>query len=153
MRLALRCRLMIACAALTFAQVTTSRLEGTVNDPQAAAIVGADVRILNIATGQTFQAKSDERGYWTVPSMSTGTYRVSVSLQGFKTAVLEAVKIDAGVPATANITLELGSLAETVEVKGGAEILQTSTATVTSTMVGQQLHELPFTSRNITELI
>src|SRR5258706_10882450 len=110
MRFALRCLLMIACSALTFSQVTTSRLDGTVDDPQGAAIVGADVRILNIATGQTFQIKSDEHGYWTVPSMSTGTYRVAVSLQGFKTAVLEAVKIDAGVPATAYVTLEIGAL-------------------------------------------
>src|SRR5712692_9431060 len=110
MRFLTSCLLLIAGAAIAFSQVTTSRLEGTVTDPQAAAIVGADVRIVNIATGQTFEAKSDERGSWTVPSMSTGTYRVSVSLQGFKTAVLDAVKIDAGVPATANVTLEIGSL-------------------------------------------
>jgi len=145
--------LLTACVSAAFAQVTTSRLEGTVIDPQGAAIVGADVRIANIATGQNFEVKTDERGHWAVASLSTGAYRVSVTLQGFKTAVLDAVKIDAGVPATANISLELGSLAETVEVTGGAEALQTSTATVTSTMVGQQLHELPFTSRNITELI
>src|SRR5262249_30764320 len=43
--------------------------------------------------------------------------------------------------------------AETVEVQGGAEVLQTTSATVASTLVGRQLHELPFTSRNITELI
>ena len=63
------------------------------------------------------------------------------------------MKIDAGVPATANIRLEVGSLAETVEVSGGADVLQTQSATVTSTLVGRQLHELPFTSRNLTELI
>src|SRR5205823_319724 len=49
--------------------------------------------------------------------------------------------------------LEVGSVSETVEVTGGAEILQTETAALTSTLVGQQLHELPFTSRNLTELI
>src|SRR5260370_28184696 len=106
--------LLMASMAVMLSQVTTSRLDGTVTDPRGATIVGAEVRILNIATGQTFEAKSDDRGYWTVASMSTGTYRVSVSLQGFKTAVLESVKIDAGVPATANVTLEIGALAETV---------------------------------------
>ena len=44
-------------------------------------------------------------------------------------------------------------MAETVEVSGGADVLQTQSATVTSTLVGRQLHELPFTSRNLTELI
>ena len=50
-------------------------------------------------------------------------------------------------------SLEVGSLAETVEVAGRRRVLQTQSATVTSTLVGRQLHELPFTSRNLTELI
>ncbi|HEY6390066.1 MAG TPA: carboxypeptidase-like regulatory domain-containing protein, partial [Bryobacteraceae bacterium] len=147
------CLLIVACALCAFAQVTTSRLDGTVTDPQGAYVIGAEIRVLNVNTGQSFQNKTDERGYWVIPSMSTGMYKVSVSLQGFKTATADNVKIDAGVPATVNTMLELGSLTETVEVSSGAELLQTATATVTSTLVGRQLHELPFTSRNITELI
>jgi hypothetical protein len=81
----------------------------------------------------------------------TSLYTVTLSRQGFKTVTIENVKVDAGVPASANAKLEVGSLAETVEVSGGAEILQTQSATVTSTLVGRQLHELPFTSRNLTE--
>ncbi|HEV8146283.1 MAG TPA: carboxypeptidase regulatory-like domain-containing protein [Bryobacteraceae bacterium] len=144
--------LLIACAALALSQVT-SRLDGTVTDPQGAAVVGAQVRVSNAATGQNFEIKSDERGYWIVASLPTGIYKVTVSLQGFKTDVLDNIKLDAGVPATVNSTLQIGSLTETVEVQGGAEVLQTGTATLTSTLVGRQLHELPFTSRNITELI
>jgi Carboxypeptidase regulatory-like domain len=146
------CLLSIALIATAFSQ-TTSRLEGTVTDPQGAAVVGAQVTVINTATGQTFELKSDERGFWLFPSMATGLYRITVSLQGFKTEALENVKIDAGAPTTANATLQVGSVTETVEVTGGAEILQTATATVQSTLVGRQLHELPFTSRNITELI
>jgi hypothetical protein len=144
--------LLIACAALALSQVT-SRLDGTVTDPQGAAVVNAQVRVSNAATGQSFEIKSDERGYWSVVSLPTGIYKVTVSLQGFKTDVLDNIKLDAGVPATVNSTLQIGSLTETVEVQGGAEVLQTGTATLTSTLVGRQLHELPFTSRNITELI
>ena len=153
MRLAASCLLAFILTATVFSQVTTSRLDGTVTDPQGASVVGAQLRVINISTGQIFETKTDERGYWVIPAMSTGTYRVSVSLQGFKTATADNVKIDAGVPATVNTVLELGALTETVEVQGGAVMLQTETATVTSTLVGRQLHELPFTSRNITELI
>jgi Carboxypeptidase regulatory-like domain len=152
MRFLATCFLLIVLAATAFSQ-TTSRLEGSVTDPQGAAVVGAQVKVINTATGQTFDLKSDERGFWALPSMETGVYRVMVSLQGFKTEAIENIKIDAGAPTTANATLQVGSLTETVEVTGGAEILQTATATVQSTMVGRQLHELPFTSRNITELI
>lgn len=136
-----------------FGQVTTGRLEGTVMDPQGAAVPGAQVKVSNTQTGQNFSLVTDDRGLWVLPSMPTALYTVTVSQPGFKTVTIENVKVDAGVPATANAKLEVGSVAETVEVSGGAEILQTQSATVSSTLVGRQLHELPFTSRNLTELI
>ena len=136
-----------------FAQVTSGRLEGTVTDPQGAAVPGANVKVANTQTGQNFNILTDDKGLWALPSLPTALYTVTVSQPGFKTVTIENVKVDAGVPATANARLEVGSVAETVEVSGGADILQTQSATVTSTLVGRQLHELPFTSRNLTELI
>ena len=136
-----------------FAQVTTSRLEGTVTDPQGAMVPGAEIQVINPETGLVLRQVSNERGYWVIPSLPTATYQVTVTKKGFKKATVDRVKIDAGVPATVNVALVLGEMSQVVEVLGGAEVLQTATATVTSTMVGQQLHELPFTSRNLTELI
>jgi len=132
---------------------TTGRLEGTVSDPQGAAVPAAQIRVVNTQTGQTLSTITNERGYWVLPSMQTATFRVTASHAGFKTATVDSVKIEASLPATVNIGLEIGAVAETVEVSAGAEMLQTSVATVASTLVGRQLHELPFTSRNITELI
>jgi hypothetical protein len=147
--------LVICCLTIVsaLAQVTTGRIEGTVTDPQGAAVPGAAVKVGNAATGLMMTATADEKGIWVFPSMATSTYTVTVSRAGFKTVTIENVKVDAGVPATVNVKLDIGSLAETVEVQGGAEILQTQSATVTSVLVGRQLHELPFTSRNLTELI
>ncbi len=143
---------LVVATALT-AQVTTGRLEGTVTDTQKASVAGAHVSVTNRSTGPDIQTVTDEKGNWNVPSLDTALYAVSVTHPGFKTATFDNVKIDAGVPATLNVTLEIGSVTETVEVQAGAEILQTATATVTSTLEGKQLHELPFTSRNLTELI
>ena len=146
--------LLLLCSwANCLAQVTSGRLEGTVLDPKAAVVPGAKIEVSNIQTGLVFNQTSNERGYWVIPSLPTATYKVTVASQGFKKATVDQVKIDAGVPSTVNVTLELGGLTETVVVQGGTEVLQTATATVTSTLVGQQLHELPFTSRNLTELI
>src|SRR5207248_2562582 len=140
-------------ALAAIAQVTTGRIEGTVTDPLGAAVPGAKVKVLNKATGLALENTADERGGWVFPSMATATYTVTVNHPGFKTVTIDNVKVDAGVPATVNAKLEVGSLTEIVEVQGGAEILQTQSATVTSTLVGRQLHDLPFTSRNLTELI
>jgi hypothetical protein len=145
--------LLFAFVAIGAAQVTTGRLEGTVADSQKAAVPGAQIRVLNRDTAQAIETVSDERGNWAVPSLSTAIYTVSVTHAGFKTATFDNVKIDAGVPATLNVMMEVGAVAETVEVSAGAEILQTASASVTSTLEGRQLHELPFTSRNLTELI
>jgi len=141
------------CVLSAFGQVTTGRIQGTVHDAQGGLIPGAEVKVVNVQLAQAWSVLTDEVGFWAIPSMPSATYSVTISLPGFKSVTIENVKVDAGVPATVNATLEVGSVSETVEVTGGAEVLQTETAALTSTLVGQQLHELPFTSRNLTELI
>ena len=138
---------------MAFAQVTTARLDGTVTDNGGAVVPAAVVEVLNISQQQTYKAVTDEKGYWAIPSLGSGTYRVSVSHPGFKTEVVGNVKLDAGVPATVNVTLQVGALTETIEVSSGAEVLQADTATVASTLQGTQIHDLPFTSHNATDLI
>src|SRR5215471_15416412 len=143
----------ITLAISVLAQVTTGRMEGTVTDSQGALIPGAQVKVVNKLTGRALDAISNEAGFWVLPSMESATYVVTVSLPGFKTITIDNVKVDAGVPATVNAKLEVGAVTEEISVETGAEVLQTETATVTSTLIGQQLRELPFTSRNLTELI
>jgi hypothetical protein len=134
------------------AQVT-SQLSGTVHDQQGAAIPNAQVTVTNKANGLKYDTTTNDRGFWVLASLPAATYRVSVAMSGFKTAITDEVKLDAGVPATVNTTLEVGALTETVEVSGGAEILQTTSSTVSSTIVGRQINELPYTTRNALELV
>ncbi len=146
--------LFLSLGAFLFAQTTaTGTLEGTVTDASGAVVPGAPIKVINSATGQTFEISSNEHGYWVIPSLATATYRITINHPGFKSAEVKDVKVDAATPAKVNIVLQVGAVTETVEVQGGAEVLQTTTATVTSTMVGQQLHEVPFASRNLSELI
>ena len=142
------------CATIAFSQVaTTSTLDGVVTDPQKAAVAGAEVTVTNVNNAQTFKATTDVRGYWLLPSMSEGVYKVSVSMRGFRTLAIENVKIDTGVPTTANGQLELGSVAEVVEVQGGAELVQTTNATVNSTLEGRFVVDLPQITRGGLDLL
>src|SRR5262245_11815561 len=145
--------LVCLAASFVFAQGNTSRLDGTVVDPTGAAIPGAEVVVTNIATDQGFKAATNERGEWTVPSMPAAVYKVVVTKTGFKSGVAPKVEVNSGVPATVNIKLEIGSASESVEVVGGAEIVQASSAAVSSTIGGRQLFELPFATRNAVELL
>jgi hypothetical protein len=143
--------ILVAFGQMAWAQTAT--LDGTVTDPQGAAVVGAQVEVVNVATGQVVRTVTDVSGHWALPSMAAATYRITVTKEGFRTAVLASVVMNAGVPATANTKLEIGQLTETIEVTAGAEIVQATSASVSSTLTGRQVFELPFTSRNALELL
>jgi len=138
---------------LAFGQGTTAPLSGTVYDGTGAVLSGAAVVVKNNGTGAEFRVNTASNGTYTVPSLGAGTYTVTVEAQGFKKAVVQDVKIDAGVPTTANITMEIGVASETVVVQGGAEVLQTQSANVATTITGRQITELPFTSRDALDLV
>src|SRR4051812_21833035 len=116
--------IVLLSAATLYSQGSNGRLDGSVADPQGASVPGAEVQVLNTATGQLFKTATNERGEWTLTTMPAATYRVTVSKQGFKSGTVDNVVMNAGVPATVNIKLELGQATESVEVSGGAEIIQ-----------------------------
>src|SRR5437899_450219 len=105
----------MVCSA-AFGQATSS-LSGVVSDPSGAVIPGVDVAARNNATAAEFKTLTVENGTFAIPVLDPGTYTVTVSLPGFKQAVLTNVKLDAGVPGTVRVTLELGAPSETVTVE------------------------------------
>jgi hypothetical protein len=114
---------------------------------------GADIIVKDETTGAEFRTVSVGNGTFSVPALPAGVYSVTVSARGFKQAVIKGVKIDAGIPASVNATLEVGAMTDTVVVQGGAEVLQTQSASVSTTITGRQITDLPFTSRNVTDLL
>ncbi|HEY1338952.1 MAG TPA: TonB-dependent receptor [Bryobacteraceae bacterium] len=145
--------LLLALAAAALCQTLSSTLDGLVKDSQGALVPKAEVTVTNILTTQTFHTITDDRGHWVIASLPTGRYSVEVSAPGFKKATAPEVKMDAGIPATVNVTLEVGAVSETVEVAGGAEVLETTTATVTTNLSAEQIRDLPIPSRNATDLL
>jgi hypothetical protein len=144
--------LLCLAGTLAFPQAA-GRIDGTVTDPTGAAVPGAEIAVNNVATAQIFKATTNEQGVWALPSMAAGEYKVVVSKPGFKSGIVPSVTVNAGVPALVNVKLEIGAATETVEVVGGAEIVQATSATVSSTIGGRQLFELPFATRNAVELL
>src|SRR5215510_1871590 len=135
-----------------FGQVSSS-ISGTVHDPNGAVVSGATIVVKNVATGAEFGATSSGSGVYTVPSLGSGVYIVTVSATGFKQAVVRNVKLDVGVPATVNVTLEVGATSDSVVVQGGGEIVQTQSANISTTLVVNQITSLPLVSRNAIDFI
>jgi Carboxypeptidase regulatory-like domain len=138
-----------ASSSASFGQSgATAPLSGLVLDQGGAVVSGAVVIVKNNATGAEFTVTTATNGTYTVPALGAGLYTVTVEAAGFKKVLLQDVKIDVGVPATANVTLEIGERSESVVVQGAGEVLQTQTANITTTIQTKQIAELPLQSRN-----
>lgn len=136
------------------AQVTTSgRLTGEVKDSQGALIPKAQIVAKHDQTLTTYKATANDEGGWTIPSVPNGTYTITIAASGFKTTVTKDVKVDTSQATTLNTALEPGGASEQVVVTGGAEVLQRESATVSTTIVGRQIGELPFSTRDALTLI
>ena len=142
--------LVAAAATPTFAQGTSSSISGVVLDTAGGAIPGASVVVASDATGTKFEAVTNGSGAFSVPALPVGTYSVTVSLAGFKTAVVTDVRVQLGIPTNVKATLEVGGIKETVTVTGAAaELINTQTATVSATMNMEQIAQIPMPTREV----
>jgi Carboxypeptidase regulatory-like domain len=144
----------VTCQLVIQAQITTGSISGTVTDQTGAVVPGASVTVKGEA-GQQYTAVTKGDGVYTIPGVPAGspTYIVTITAPSFKTAVIQNVKVDVATPATVNAQLEPGNINETVVVASGAEVLQTETATVGSTITGRQILETPIQSRDALDLV
>jgi hypothetical protein len=145
---------LVTCQIVIQAQSTTGKISGTVTDQTGAVVPGANITVKGEA-GQQYTAVTKGDGVYTVPGVPAGTptYTVTITAPSFKTAVIQNVKVDVATPATVNAQLEPGNINETVVVASGAEVLQTETATVGSTITGRQILETPIQSRDALDLV
>jgi hypothetical protein len=147
--LALTLAVLVTASTLAFAQGSaTSSISGVVSDTGGGVIPGATVVVTNMATGVASETATTATGAFNVPALSAGTYSVTVSLTGFKTAVISDIRLVTNSPATVQVKLEVGELTETIEVAGGSTLVQTTSTAVTSTIAVEQLQDLPLVSRN-----
>ena len=146
--------LLLPFAAPAYAQgSTTQALTGTVVDPSGAVIPGADVTVKHTATGVVSNAVSNSGGIFSIPSLPIGNYTVTVTLQGFKTVVIQNVVLTSTAGANVKTTMEVGGVTEQVTVASTSEIVQTQSSTIASTINTNQIAKLPLTSRSAMDFV
>ncbi len=133
---------------------TTGLVQGTVTDAQGAVIIGAEVKLLDLATNQSRTQSTNELGQYVFVNVLPGGYSITVTSQGFRTATVTRLNVEVNKSYTVDISLELGELTETVEVEAGLGVeLQTTDAQVGNVLDQKIIRNLPTLQRNTTELL
>src|SRR6202051_786453 len=121
-------------------------VNGTVEDQTGAVVPGATVTLTNQATQQTRTATSSASGAYEFTELAPGSYNLTATAKGFKSASLTNVAVAAETPRTANVTLATGTANETVTVNAeSVPVMQTSDASIGNTITSETIQRLPTT--------
>jgi hypothetical protein len=134
-------------STLLHAQSTFSTITGLVTDSTGATVPKAQLEARNLRTGYVFKAESNAEGLYQFPTLTDGTYTLTANAPGFTTfnvkdlilAVRETRRID--------ITLAVSGTQQTIEVEGGATLIETENAKISDTKSREDLRTLPLTLR------
>src|SRR4051794_36905338 len=121
-------------------------IEGTVTDSSGAAIPAADVRVVQAGTNAAWTLVANEVGRYYAPNLPLGTYKVTVRKDGFSTANTDGVEVRGQSNVKLDFKLQVGTVAENIEVSGQATLLDTSSATNSASITTKYLDELPLIS-------
>ena len=134
------------------AQVDRGGIVGTVTDPSGARVAGAEVTITNTATNQSTKVTTDDSGNYSANLLHIGTYSVTSEKQGFQKTVQPAVEVGVNQVVRADLALQVGTGAETVQVTGAAPLLQSETSSLGTLETERRISELPLNGRNFIQL-
>src|SRR5258708_6432874 len=148
--------ILLVCLFVTIsasAQVGTTSLRGTVIDKTGAAVGGAKVTLANAAQALQRELMTSQTGEYEFPALAPGGYTLTVEKAGFRKFEQKSLQLQVNLPATVNITLEIGTTSEVVEVSASAVTLNTSNASLGIAFNENQVKQLPLEGRNVPDLL
>src|SRR5437899_2794547 len=155
-------KLLVTAAVLLFpvlfanalAQTSNANLGGTVSDSSGALIPGVTITATNTQTGIVTTVLSNEAGAYQFASLQTGIYKVSAELPGFQTRTYSDVNLGVSQQVRLNFALQVGSVAQAVEVTVAADtLIATSSSSVGTVLPEYKVRDLPLLTRNVIDLV
>jgi len=143
--------LSVACglvAVTLHAQSFQGGLRGTIKDPQGV-IPGATITLVNEANNVTRETVSNNVGEYSFPAVDPASYTIKATVQGYKNFERKGVRIGTQQFLTLDVTLEVGTIEETVMVTAEAPIIETSNASTAETLDTKALESIPSAGRSV----
>jgi hypothetical protein len=146
------CAVLLAAAA-AFAQVDTGTMLGGVKDDSGAQVAGAQVTVTHLDTGFVRTSITDASGQYELRFLPLGRYRIEVLAPGFRKFARSGITVGVSRNARVDAVLELGQVAETVEVTADAPLVETNTAALGKTVGQEEIENLPLIDRDVYALL
>ncbi len=134
------------------AQTPTGEISGVVVDPSGSAVPGVTITLTSAATNAVREVQTNSAGLYVIPAIPPGRYILKAQISGFRAIERRDIDVQVGSSNRIPITLELGDLTETVEIRGGAPLVQSSNASIGTVIENRSIVELPLNGRNYLQL-
>ena len=144
---------LVVVAALAPAQTQTATLRGRVTDNSGAVIPSVQVVLTNIDQGRSWNASTNNEGVYEFVQIPPGKYSLAVEARGFKKYQHTGMTLEVAQVAAMDVSMELGSVTETVEVSTQVALLETASSTLDSLVNNKSAEALPLNGRNVLQLV
>ncbi len=145
--------LLVTLCSAAHAQEARGTIQGRVTDASGAAVPGATVDVLNLATGVTTTTSSNAEGHYRAPFLNPGAYRVTVSLEGFSKYISDNIEVHVADLLTVDASLTIGALTDEVTVTATAATVDRSSADLGQIVDARRIAELPIREGSPVELV
>ena len=132
---------------------STAQLSGRVTDQSGAVLPGVEITATQTDTGIARNTVTNETGNYLLPNLALGPYRLEAMLPGFRSFAQTGIVLQVNSNPTLNVVLEVGQVAETIEVSANAALVETRSVGVGQVVENERIVELPLNGRNATDLI
>jgi hypothetical protein len=132
---------------------TTSTIEGTVTDKQGLALAGAQVHAEGVSIGADRSTTTDSNGEYRLLALPAGTYRLTVTRDGFRTGVYENLEVTLNRTLHYDARLDVGSSHDQVEVSSELPLLEVESSAQSTTITPREIEDMPINGRNYLDLL
>ncbi len=139
-------------AALAWGSVGGS-ISGVIKDPSGSVVPDVQVTVRQVSTGLAYKAVSNSKGYYTFPVLPVGQFELDVQAPGFSGYQRKNVALDTNAAITLDVSLEVGSIAQTVSVSDNTLRVETASTQLGQVITGRQITAVPLDGRSYTDLL
>jgi hypothetical protein len=136
---------------IAVAQFDTGTITGSVTDPTGAVVPNATITITNTGTSDQRILKSDSGGNFVASALPFGNYVVSASANNFGEAKTQQIVLNVGATVHVNVTMQVATASENIEVTGTLTTVDTQTTNAGTTLDANQISNLPVNGRDVSD--